>query len=30
MLLNYGASTPIVMLVTHVIYGAIVGAAAGT
>jgi hypothetical protein len=29
MLLNYGASTPIVMLVTHVIYGAIVGAAAG-
>jgi hypothetical protein len=30
MLLNYGASTPIVMLITHVIYGAIVGAAAGT
>jgi hypothetical protein len=30
MLLNYGASTPIVMLVTHVIYGAIVGAAAAT
>jgi hypothetical protein len=29
MLLNYGASTPLVMLVTHVIYGAIVGAAAG-
>jgi hypothetical protein len=28
MLLNYGASTPIVMLITHVIYGAIVGAAA--
>jgi hypothetical protein len=29
MLLNYGASTPIVMLATHVIYGAIVGGAAG-
>ena len=29
MLLNYGASTPLVMLVTHVVYGAIVGAAAG-
>ena len=28
MLLNYGASTPIVMLLTHIIYGAIVGAAA--
>ena len=28
MLLNYGASTPIVMLLTHVIYGAIIGAAA--
>lgn len=28
MLLNYGASTPIVMLVTHVIYGAIVALAA--
>ena len=30
MLLNYGASTPLVMLVTHVIYGAIVGAGAGS
>jgi hypothetical protein len=30
MLLNYGARTPIVMLATHVIYGAIVGAAAST
>ena len=30
MLLNYGASTPIIMLVTHAIYGAIVGAAAST
>jgi hypothetical protein len=29
MLLNYGASTPLVMLVTHVVYGAIVGGAAG-
>jgi hypothetical protein len=29
LLLNYGASTPTVMLVTHTIYGAIVGAAAG-
>jgi hypothetical protein len=29
LLRNYGASTPAVMLVTHVIYGAIVGAAAG-
>jgi len=28
MLLNYGRSTPIVMLVTHAIYGAIVGAGA--
>jgi hypothetical protein len=28
LLRNYGASTPTVMLVTHVIYGAIVGAAA--
>jgi hypothetical protein len=28
MLLNYGASTPIVMLATHVIYGTIVGLAA--
>jgi hypothetical protein len=30
MLLNYGRSTPIVMLMTHVIYGAIVGAGAST
>jgi hypothetical protein len=30
MLLNYGASTPVVMVVSHVIYGAIVGAAAAT
>jgi hypothetical protein len=30
MLLNYGASTPMVMLLTHVVYGAIVGAAAST
>jgi hypothetical protein len=30
MLLNYGAGTPVVMLLTHVIYGAIVGAAAAT
>lgn len=30
MLLNYGASTPIVMLASHVVYGAIVGAAAAT
>jgi hypothetical protein len=30
MLLNYGASTPAVMLITHIIYGAIVGAAAAT
>jgi hypothetical protein len=30
MLLNYGRSTPIVMLVTHVIYGAIVGAGASS
>ena len=29
MLLNYGGSTPIVMLLSHVVYGAIVGAAAG-
>jgi hypothetical protein len=28
MLLNYGLSTPLVMLVTHVVYGAIVGAGA--
>ena len=28
LLRNYGASTPTVMLVTHIIYGAIVGAAA--
>jgi hypothetical protein len=28
MLLNYGARTPVVMLATHVIYGAIVGLAA--
>jgi hypothetical protein len=28
MLLNYGRSTPFVMLLTHVIYGAIVGAGA--
>jgi hypothetical protein len=30
MLLNYGTSTPLAMLVTHLVYGAIVGAAAGT
>jgi hypothetical protein len=30
MLLNYGASTPLVMLLTHIIYGTIVGAAAST
>jgi len=30
MLLNYGARTPVVMLLTHVVYGAIVGFAAGT
>jgi hypothetical protein len=30
MLLNYGASTPAVMLITHIIYGAIVGTAAAT
>ena len=30
MLLNYGRSTPIVMLVTHAIYGAIVGFGAST
>ncbi len=30
MLLNYGRSTPIAMLVTHVIYGAIVGFGAST
>jgi hypothetical protein len=30
MLLNYGAGTPVVMLLTHIIYGAIVGAAAAT
>ncbi|MGH2981211.1 MAG: hypothetical protein ACRDKV_04100 [Solirubrobacterales bacterium] len=30
MLLNYGTSTPLAMLVTHVVYGAIVGAAAGS
>jgi len=29
LLLNYGVSTPIVMLVTHLIYGAIVGVTAG-
>jgi len=29
LLLNYGVSTPTVMLVTHIIYGSIVGAAAG-
>jgi hypothetical protein len=29
MLLNYGRSTPVVMLVTHLVYGAIVGAGAG-
>jgi hypothetical protein len=29
MLLNYGRSTPAVMLATHVVYGAIVGAGAG-
>jgi hypothetical protein len=26
LLLNYGASTPAVMLATHVLYGAIIGA----
>jgi hypothetical protein len=30
MLLNYGRSTPMMMLVSHVIYGAIVGAGAAT
>ena len=30
MLLNYGASTPIVMVLTHIVYGAIVGAAAAS
>jgi hypothetical protein len=30
LLLNYGTRTPMVMLVSHVIYGAIVGAAAAT
>jgi hypothetical protein len=29
MLLNYGRSTPVVMLATHLVYGAIVGAGAG-
>jgi hypothetical protein len=28
MLLNYGSSTPVAMLVTHLVYGAIVGAGA--
>jgi hypothetical protein len=28
MLLNYGSSTPVAMLFTHLIYGAIVGAGA--
>jgi hypothetical protein len=29
MLLNYGRSTPVVLLATHLVYGAIVGAGAG-